>query len=191
MAQVNRRRFLALGVAGTALLGLGGTLSWLKLGYGLAPGDIAIGLSTKKLAIVRALVEVIAPAADGFPGGLALGVHQRVDEEIWATTPDDASDLRSAIQLLEHLPPFFGFAGRFSSLSAEKRTRCFEAYLRGGPTVVVQAAIGLKQMIHLFTYGSEPTWVSISYEGPWIRTPKPPASALHYADLLAKARGST
>jgi len=188
---MNRRRFLAAGFAGTALLGVGGSLAWVTTGYTLPSGDVAIGLSTKELAIVRAIVEAIAPASQGLPGGLALGVHQRVDEEIWAADPADASDLRAAIQLLEHLPPVFGFPGRFSRLSVADRTACFEAYLRAGPTVVVQAANGLKQMIHLFTYCSESSWAGIGYDGPWVKSAKLPASSVHYAELAAARRGAS
>lgn len=184
------RRYALFGLAGAALLACGGGLSWIKLGYGLEPGDVPIGLSLKELAIVRAIVEALLPADGDLPSGISLGVHQRIDEEIWSASPAIAADLRSALGLIEHLPPIYGYLGRFTRLSLEERLAFFDEMLAAGPTPVVQAAVALKQLCSFFYWGHEATWPAIGYDGPWMRTPRPPPSSLRYAELLAAARAT-
>lgn len=184
-----RRRMLTFGVGGAALLACGGGLSWLTLGYRLAPGDAAIGLSVKELAIVRAIVEALLPADGDLPSGITLGVHQRIDEEVWSAPDAVRADLSAAIQLLEVLPPVFGHAGRLTRLRPEQRAAALAAMMTQGPTPVVQAATALKQMCHLFAYVHEATWPAIGYDGPWVAVARPPPSSVRYAELLA-ARGA-
>ncbi len=189
MIALSRRRVLAFGAGGAALLAVGGALSWVALGDEIGPDDVPIGLTRKELAVVRAVVDAVVPAGDGLPSGLELGVHQRIDEEVWAAPDPVRADLKAALHLLEHLPPLFGFAGRFSALSRADRQACFARMLTAGPTPVVQAAVGLKQMCHLFTYVCDATWAGIGYDGPWVRRAVPPPSAVRYAALLAAGRG--
>jgi hypothetical protein len=185
---LSRRRVMQLGIGGALALAAGGALSWVTLGYRLLPGEVPIALSAKELVVVRALADTIAPADGDLPGAVALGVAQRIDEEVWAAPDDVRTDLKSAIQLLEHLPPLLGFGGRFTSLSPADREACFAAMLRHDWTVVVQAAGALKQMTMLFTYARDAAWPGIGYDGPWVTTAKPPVSALRYAELLASKR---
>ena len=125
------------------------------------------------------------PAEGEFPSGLQLRVHQRIDEEAWSAPDAVRSDLKAAIQLLEHLPPVFGFAGRLSMLAPDARVACLEAYSRSSLTPLVQASIALKQMAHLFYFANDETWGAIGFDGPWVKTPKPPASSLAYRELLS------
>ena len=178
------RRVALFGIGGAVLLTCGGGLARLSSGYTLAPGDRAIGLDEKELAIVRAIVETLCPADGDLPSGIALGVHQRIDEEVWASAPAMAADLRSAITWIEHLPLVRGFGGRFTRLSPADREACFRALLLAGPGPIVQAAAGLKQLCFLFYYARPETWPAIGYEGPRVATPKPPESSLRYAELL-------
>jgi hypothetical protein len=183
-----RRRLLAFGVAGTAALTCGGGLGWLTLGYDLDAGDVPIALSTKELAVVRAIVDALLPADGDLPSGLSLGVHQRIDEEVWAADDALRADLAASLHLLEHGPVLLGFPGRLTGLSAEQRLDVLERALRSGPTPVVQAVLGLKQMCHLFYFTHPATWDAIGYDGPWISPAKPPPSAVAYQRLLAAAR---
>jgi hypothetical protein len=184
------RRMALFGLGGTAALACGGGMSWFRLGYSLPAGDVPIGLDTKQLCIVRAIVEALLPADGDLPDGLSLGVHQRIDEEVWAAAPATGDDLRAAISLLEHLPPMYGFYGRLTRLSPSERLACFEQLLLAGPGPVVQSAVALKQMCSLFYWSHPQTWPVIGYDGPWIATPVPPASSVRYAELLTKARAA-
>lgn len=181
------RRVALFGLGGAALLTCGGGLSWVSLGYGLPQGARPIGLTLKQLCIVVAIVEALLPADGDLPSGTSLGVHQRIDEEVWSASAGLADDLRSAIGIIEHLPPLYGFYGRFTRLSVEDRLACFDMLLRAGPTPIVQSAVALKQLCSFFYWSHETTWQAISYDGPWVKRAVPPASSLRYAELLAQA----
>ncbi len=184
------RRTALFGLGGALVLACGGALGRLATGYSLPPGDAPIGLSEKELAIVRAIVEALCPAEPDLPGGLELGVHQRIDEEVWSMAPDLADDVRSAVNVIEMLPLVAGFGGRFTHLPVERRLEAFSWMLASGPRAVGQAASALKQMCSLFLYTREETWAAIGYDGPWIATARPPPSSVAYAALLAERRGA-
>lgn len=186
--RTTRRRVLAFGVGGAAALLGGASLSWLTRGYFVTPGDIPIALSIKELFVVRALVDACHPGESDLPGGLSLGVHQRIDEEIWSQSEAMRSDLKASIQLLEHAPPLFGFAGRFSALAPAQRQGTLERIAKDGPQVLVQAITGLRQLAAIFYYGHEKTWSALGYDGPWQKKPQPPSSSQRYAQLLAQRR---
>jgi hypothetical protein len=190
MVKMTRRRMIATGLGGAALLLVGGGLRWFAWGYRLRAGEVALGLSVKELCVVRALVELFLPAAEGLPSGVALGVHQRIDEEVWSQPPEVREDLRAALQLLEHGPVLFGFPGRLSSLELPEREKAYQRMLVSEQDVVVQAAVALKQMAHLFYYGHPDTWEAISYDGPWVPQPLPPESSVRYQSLVASGAGA-
>ena len=183
---LTRRRVLAYGVGGGLALTVGAGLRWFAFGYELRPGEVPIGLSRKELCVVRALVEAFFPAGEGLPSGVELGVHQRIDEEVWAQPDEVREDLRAVIQLVEHAPPLFGHYSRFSRLPVQEREAVFAEMMTSGHDVLVQATVALKQMAHLFYYGRKETWAGIGYDGPWVPEPKPPASSLRYQELLKK-----
>ncbi|MCC6556448.1 MAG: hypothetical protein IT372_26100 [Polyangiaceae bacterium] len=190
---VGRRRALRLGLVGAALLSLGGgAAAWVTAGYDalLDPADLPVALSPKELAVVRALVEALFPGEGAFPPGLAIGLHQRVDEEVWSASEPTRSALKDAIQLLEHLPPLYGHAHRFTALSPAARLEVFGAMLRSKSGTVRQIAIAMKQMTHLFYYADARAWASIHYDGPFVEEPRPPASSVAYAAILKIRRGA-
>lgn len=186
-----RRRFVAAGLGGAAFLGIGGALRWASSGYALPAGDVALALSTKEMVVVRALVDALLPGdAEGLPSGLAVDVHQRIDEEVWAQPDAVRTDLKAALQLLEHSPPLLGRLGRFTSLPQPARVAVYDAMLKRGPDVVVQAATAMKQLSHLHYFAHPRVWPHLGYDGPWVPEPKPPASRVRYEALLAAARAS-
>ena len=182
------RRTVLFGLGGALVLACGGGLARVRTGYRLAPGDAAIGLTVKQLAVVRAVVETLLPADGDLPAGLALGVHQRIDEEVWAMSDELRSDVRSALEVVEILPLVWGFGGRFSRLALEDREVAFRRMATGTIGPVVQAASALKQMCALFYYASDATWAAVGYDGPFVQTPRPPPSSVAYAALLQAAR---
>jgi hypothetical protein len=190
---LGRRAVLRLGVGGALLLALGGGLAgWISAGYAalLDPGDVPVALSVKELAVIRAVVDAFFPAEDGFPSGVELGVHQRVDEELWSAPALTRSGFKSGLALLEHLPPIYGHAHRFTALPREARLAVFEAMLRSERETIRQIAVALKQATHLFYYGHEKVWPLIHYDGVFVSVPRPPASSLAYAAILKALRGA-
>jgi hypothetical protein len=190
---LGRRTVLRLGAAGAALLAVGGGLgAWITSGYAaqLAPGDVPVALSVKELAVVRAIVDAFFPAEGSFPAGLDLGVHQRVDEELWAAGAFTRDGIKSGLHLVEHLPPLYGHPHRFTALSRQGRLVVFEAMLRSKTDTIRQIACALKQATHLFYYGHEQVWPSLHYDGVFVATPRPPDSSIAYASLLRSRRGA-
>jgi hypothetical protein len=180
------RRTLLLGGFGAGVfVAAASGWAWLSVGYTLPPATVAIALSEKELAVVAALAQALVPGEDGMPNGLALGVPQRVDEEVWAASPAIQADLKAALLLLEHAPLLVGFASRFTHLDVEGQRACLRAMLASDKEVLVVAATALKQMIHLFTYASDGAWPAIGYDGPRVGRAAP-ESARAYAALLKR-----
>lgn len=183
-----RRRTVLFGLGGAALLAAGGAALTLTSGYRLGPDDVPVACTVKELVIVRAIVEAVLPADGDLPGGLDLGVAQRIDEELWSMPPTLRDDLRSALAVLEYWPLLKGWGGRLTRLEPAARAEILAAAMASGPRPVAQAASALKQMCHLFYYASEGPWAAIGYDGPWVKTPSPPPSSVAYRALLDAAR---
>ncbi len=182
--KTTRRRLLAFGVGGTALLAGGGLLSWLDMGYVDTTSRAA--LSVKEAVVVKSIIEALFPANGLFPAGVDLDVLDRIDEEIFSQPPHVASDLKAAIQLIEHAPLLLGHFHRFSALPVDRRAVVFTQLLQRGPQVVVQSAAALKQLSSLSYFGNERVWGAIGYDGPWQKMPVPPASRARWAQAVGR-----
>ncbi len=188
---LKRRRLLQLGLGGAlALAAGGGALRFFAGGYAaqLAPSEVPVALSAKELAVVKAFVEALLPAEDGFPSGVALGVHQRIDEEAWAASEGTRGDLKNGLQLFEHATISHGFGSRFTALGAAARLAYVDKLLRADPGALQQIAAALKELAYLFYYVCPETWGHIGYDGPLVGAAKPPDSHVAYQDLLRKRR---
>lgn len=170
-----RRRLLAGGVVSAVALAGGGALSWFTLGYRKSDRRF-VALSDKEAVVVASLVDAFFPKDGDLPAGADLGLVDRIDEELFSQPAAVRDDVKAAIQLIEHAPPLFGAFGRFSSLDRATRVRVFRALMQRGPDVVVQAAVGLKEIASLAYWSNEKTWGAIGYDGPWQKTPVPPPS---------------
>lgn len=189
MRGISRRRLIQVGVGGAAVLALsGGVLSWLSLGYSLEPGEVAIGFSVKQFCIARSVVDTILPQGRGQKSGVELGVPQRMDEQAWASDPGIRADLKAALELIEHVPPLYGHFGRLTSLARADREDVLRAMLRSSQDVFVRTATAIKELTYLCYYTEDATWPALGYDGPWVKTPRPPESAERYAALLTARR---
>ncbi len=186
-----RRRLLKLG-AGAAVVAAvgGGALRWFRFGYAplLSPAEHPLALSVKEFAVAKAVVEAVTPAEDGLPSGLALGLPQRVDEQVWGAPEGLRDDLQNGLQLLEHGTLLFGYRSRFTALPPAARRACLEAMMGGSNELLRQVAQGLKELVHLLYYSQPQVWAAIGYEGPYVANAVPPASALAYRATLAGVR---
>lgn len=180
---LSRRRLFKLGFAGAAVLAVAGAAGRLFTGDDLAAGEVALGLTPHGLHVARAIVEALTPEEDGFPSGVSLKIHQRLDEEAWAAPPLVRDDINSALMLLEHAPLLLGFGARLSRLPVDRRLAAFEALLQHKARLVVASASSVRQMIYVFYYGHPSTWVGMGYAGPFVPEARPPESALRYAEL--------
>ena len=184
---LSRRRLFTLGLAGSAALAMAGAFGRLFMGDGLRPGERALALTPHALHVAAAVVDALLPEEEGFPGGLALGVHQRLDEEAWASPPLVRDDFNTALMMIEHLPIALGFGSRFTRLPADRRAAAFDALLHHKARLVVAAASGIRQMVYVFYYADPAAWAGMGYEGPFVPEAVPPESSLRYKSLLGRA----
>lgn len=188
-----RRRLLKLGIGGAVLLTASGfALRWFSAGYDrqLTQGEVPIALSGKELAIVKAYVAALLPADDALPSGVALGIHQRIDEELWAASSAVRNDAKAGLQLFEHAPLLNGFGARFTALEPDAQRAYVGRALVGTNDALRQIASALKQLSHLLYYARPEVWKAIGYDGPWVPTAVPPDSHIAYQDLLKRKRSA-
>lgn len=189
MNPLRRRRFLKLGIGGAiALVVGGGALEYFVLGYAslLDPTDRPTALGTKEFAIVKALVRALTPADGGLPSGDSLALAQRVDEELWAASPDVRQEIKAGLQLFEHATALHGMGTRFTALDPSMQRAYVAMLLDGGNDTLRQIASGLRQLVYLYYWGHPGTWKAIGYDGPWVDKPAPPESHVAYTKLIGK-----
>ncbi len=180
---ISRRNTLAVGgVAGLLLLGIG-AVRMREFAQVVPHGDFLV-LGQREKRTLDALVDALFPADGALPSGESVGLARAFDEQLWAAPPASRADILAALMLLEYVPPIFGGVGTFSKLSAAARARVFDAMLRSKRDVFCRVAVGLKQILSLAYYAAPATWGVLGYDGPWVKSPKPPPSAIRYAHLV-------
>lgn len=185
------RRTLGRGLLGGLAVGATG-LGWVFVGgYGLPDGDTPLATSHKEWAVVRALVEALLPEADGLPSGLSIGVHTRVDEELWSCDQATADSLRRGLAMIELAPLLMGQGSRLSRLPPQTRVSAFEAIMASSKRPLASAAKSWLRLLHLFYYADSRTYAAIGYDGPWVKTAVPTPSGLAYAAALAARRAAS
>jgi hypothetical protein len=185
-----RRGFLKLGIASGAVFATAAAgLAWWSVGYAqlLGPEERPIALTTKELAIVKALVNALLPADGDLPSGVSLGIPQRVDEELWAADPAVRSELAWGLQLLEHAPRLYGSRGRLTELSPDGARDYLARVLDGRRESLRQVVLAMRQLLHLLYYANRATWVAIGYGGPFVEKAVPPDTHTHYRSVWRSA----
>lgn len=129
-------------------------------------------------------MEALLPAEGQFPAGVDIGLVGRIDEELWASAPETRAELKKALHVLEHVPPLLGHPHRFTRLAPAERLDVLTAMLTGERDLLAQVATAWRQLAHALYYGQPEVWAALSYDGPWVGTAKPPASALAYRAAL-------
>lgn len=185
-----RRDFLRLS-GGAALVATVGCGVAARVDGGPPAGLLPVGpaaLDARRFHVLAALTEAMYPERAAAPGGLAVGVPQRIDREIWFMAEPQRGQLELALDVLEYGGPLAGWWGRFSRLTPERRVRGIDAMLKHRLTALRQVATALTQLVKGMYYADRATWDSIGYDGPWM-PPKIPESIAAYPDLGPPAKG--
>ena len=148
---------------------------------------VPVALSAHHLAVLTALVDALHPGDGGRPAALAIGVPQRIDEELYFAPERFREQIGLALDLLEYGGLVAGFRGRFSRLDRERRARVVLGLLDHRIGLARRVAAGLAQIANGFYYADERTWEGIGYDGPWVPR-SPPASEAHYRARLDEVR---
>lgn len=159
----SRRRFLKLAfIGGGSVLAAGALVRfWPRKAHGRL-----LALNGYLADVVEAFAEVTLPQ-NGMPDATATQVVRRLDEELTFVAEQIRSDFVAALYLVEFSPAAYGYFGRMSRLTPEKRL----AFLQkaGGPgSDLVRAAVSNIRMLVMFCYYGHPaTWKRIGYDGPF------------------------
>ena len=159
---MRRRRFLATGLAGGALLGLGGMLESSRYTY-RDPGGLR-ALSGKQLATLTAAAECFVPAGSAPSAG---EIARWLDGYLASAPEFVRADVLRLVSLLEHGPQLFlSSPRRFSALGVQAR----EAHLLGwaDSRLSLRRAgyAAIRELVSLARYSDSRTWTALGYGGP-------------------------
>lgn len=164
-----RRALLGAGVAGVALVALGGVGLSLQGTVMRAPARALKVLDAREYSILAAIVEALLPGGEGLADGLALAVPERVDDALATWHPEPAGEFRQVLRLMENAVFGFVFDQRVRPLSAlplERRARALDAW-RTSAVPVRRAAFKAVCNLCNFAYWAQPeTWPFVGYDGP-------------------------
>lgn len=179
---LDRRRFLALGVGGAAVLAVGGVgLSLQGTVPRAASGPLA-ALTPAQFSVLAAIADRLCPGGDGFPTAGELRVAEGVDALLATMHPAAAAELGQALLLVENALTGVVFDGRFVPFTAAS-PEAQDAALDGWRT----SRIGLRRKVYkalrglvISTYYANPAIAPlVGYPGP------PDVSALIAARVAA------
>src|SRR5688572_30579200 len=129
--RISRRRLLRAGLAGGALLGLGGVLAWHTLGYRVpwAVERRLRTLSPKEYLIVAAAAARILRTDDpAYPSPEDVDAAFFVDQLAAGLEPAALDDLKKLLHVLEHaLPISTGRPDRFTRLEGDAQDAVLRA----------------------------------------------------------------
>jgi len=174
--QRGRRRFLRLGLAGTAALAAGAVLAWQTSGYEVpdATARTLIALSAKEYLVVAAVAARIL-RSDGadFPSADDVDAALFIDKMVARVDPANRTDLLRLLHLLEHVIPLqSGRAGRFTRLDGAGQDAVLTAMMTS-PVGLVRGAFEALKSLCVMAYFRDPrTWGAIGYDGPLVGRPR-------------------
>lgn len=115
---MNRRSLLKVGLAGSALLALGGIGLGLRSGRPRVPQTTLRALNPRAFDALAAAAEVLVPGGDGLPTAHEVQVAEGVDEALAHCHPGVQKEMNQVLGLLENA---------LSGLILDGRTQCFSA----------------------------------------------------------------
>ena len=170
MLKLNRRTFLAVGVAGAGALAIAG---WLRRSPAPAGNDVASNISGDGQDILRAIVPVLlAGALPQEPAAHAAAVAQTLsalDIAVGGLPLAAQAELAQLFDLLS-LPPVRLAVARidapWAQAAPEQVRACLDRF-RGSSIQLLRAAYdALHQLTFAAWYGNPQAWPAIGYPGP-------------------------
>lgn len=175
-ARIARRRFLRLGLGGTALLGLGGTLAYQTSGYDVSEATRArlVSLSAKEFLVVSAVAaRMLRRDAGDLPTPEEVDAAFAIDALVARLDAGNRRDLVRLLHALEHVVPLSaGVFSRFSHASGADQDRVLDAMSRSSVGLLRGAFDGLKSLCVMAYFSHPLTWGAIGYDGPLVARPR-------------------
>ncbi len=168
-----RRRFLRGAAALTAFAGVGLGASGCRRGDERgSDGRVLLALSAAEAQTLAAVAAAVVPTQTGFPSAAQAQVVRRFDEELSFVAESIRADIRSALDVLEYLPPLYGRLSRFSALDVEGRREILARLCASGVELLRAIGSNLRILVQFFYFAHPQTWAAIGYDGPFGRLPE-------------------
>jgi hypothetical protein len=166
-----RRSFLKWGLAGGALLALGGG-SWLATRRTRpAPGVSGplSALTPEEATVLLALSERLVPPRPGFPAPLDVDLPRRADAVVGSLEEEAREELKKLVHLFENALAGFLLDGQrrtFTDSSPEQQDARIRAWQTSRFLVRRTGYKALKRVVYAAYYGAPATWAALGYPGP-------------------------
>ena len=166
-----RRSFLKYGLAGAALLAVGGG-TWLgtrrTASSPVLPGPFA-ALSPEEATIFLSLSERLLPPRPGFPSPLDVDLPRRIDGLLALMDDEARKEVRQLVRLFENALAGLLLDGQwktFTASTAEQQDARIRAWQQSRYRVRRTGYRALKKIVYSSYYGARETWAAIGYPGP-------------------------
>lgn len=160
-----RRAFLRWGAGGVGVILVGGGVGVWRL-RGSAPRVAGLRcLSDHEYRTMKALAATIIPAGGPFPPGADdFDVARRFDEFLADESPENVSDVKGALLLVEYGPVIFDRRWRtFSNLDAAAQRRHWDDWELSPSLTRRKAALAFRKFVNLVFYDQMAVWPFIGY----------------------------
>jgi hypothetical protein len=176
--QITRRHALGVGLAGGALLALGGLGLALKASRLREPKRPLLMLTPTQFSVIAAICERVNPGGDGFPPASELLVAEDIDVLLSTVHPGLAAELQQAMDLVENALANMVLEGNWETFTAsppEAQDAIWASWAASDletRRTVYKALTGLATA----TYWANPKiWDAVGYAGPPDTSGLPPA----------------
>jgi hypothetical protein len=166
-----RRSFLKFGVAGAALLAVGGG-TWLGTRR-TAPAPGLTGpftvLSPEEASVFLALSERLLPPRPGFPSPLDVDLPRRIDGLLSIMQEEAQHEVRQLVRLLENALAGLLLDGQWKTFTAstpEQQDARIRGWQMSRYRIRRTGYRALKKIVYSSYYGARETWAAIGYPGP-------------------------
>ncbi len=166
-----RRSFLKYGLAGAALLAVGGGTFLATRRTRPAPGLAGpfLALGPEEATVLLALSERMLPARPGFPAPLDVDLPRRIDALVSLMPPEGQKEVRQLVGLFENALAGLVLDGQlrtFTASSPEQQDARIRAWQTSRILVRRTGYRALKKIVYSSYYGAPETWKAIGYPGP-------------------------
>lgn len=195
----SRRTLLKVGLAGSALLAVGGVGLGLRATTRSTPGRALKVLDPVSFSVLAAVAARVAPGTASFPSATDLGIAHDIDDLMATLPPAVPAELAQALQLLENALVGFMFDQRlqtFTGSSAATQDAVLETWRTSRLNLRRQVYKAVRGLCASAYYARPEVYLACGYPGPpTFRLPPPldltdPDSiALHQAAAAGRAVG--
>jgi len=166
-----RRSFLKYGLAGAALLAVGGG-TWLGTRRTLPASGLAgpfTVLTPEEATIFLELSERLLPPRPGFPAPLDVDLPRRIDALLALMPTEGQKEVRQLAGLFENALAGLVLDGQwktFTASSEQQQEARIRAWQQSRLDVRRTGFRALKKIVYSSYYGARETWGAIGYPGP-------------------------